>query len=182
MTKLKVTSNLLLNAIRDLTMSIANTKMDNLSHLMATRTSPVKKCNNGVRPVGVGEIIRRVCLKIIDRIHRIKVITSCNNPFENGQTLGAEAIVHAIPKTVRSKNTCVLAIDASNGFNAIKRCHTLDSIYDKVPELYLTAWNVYKKHSYTIIKDTMVTIEEGSTQGCSLVASFSNLGISPLLD
>ena len=59
--------------------------------------------NNGVRPVGVGDIIRRITLKIIDGIHRSKVIKVCRNHFGNGSSLGAEGIVHAMDIVIQEK-------------------------------------------------------------------------------
>ena len=182
MLKLRITSTALLIAIRDLANNIANTKMDNLMHFMATRTIPIKKKDNGVRPIGVGDIFRRIVLKAIDKKHRSKVIDACANQFGNGQAYGAEAIVHTIRKVMRSGSECILTIDATNGFNQIRRSTTLDYIHERVPELFLTAFNTYGSPSYTTLKETQVSVEEGSTQGCPLAASFFNLGLAPLLE
>ena len=79
-----------------------------------------------------------------------------------------------------SDSLYILSVDATNAFNLIKRSSMFDLIHKRVPELYLTAYNTYGNSSYSVIKDEIVNVEEGSTMGCPLAATFFNLSLLPL--
>lgn len=52
--------------------------------------------------------------------------------MRNGIKGGAEGLTHAVrevSKKMQSKNIGILIIDATNAFNFIDRCKTLDVIY-----------------------------------------------------
>lgn len=69
MSYLKDTGPELLKAIAKTTMSLANNRIPNLYHWMALRTIQIAKKDGSGRPVGIGVVIRRICLKAINRKH-----------------------------------------------------------------------------------------------------------------
>ena len=111
---------------------------------MASRTIPILKKDGSCRPVGIGDVLRRVCLKPIERHHHEKVINACKYQYGNGQALGSESIIHALNQArTNDARTCILVVDATNAFNVVNRATALDSIYQRTPELYLTSYNTY---------------------------------------
>ena len=105
--------------------------------------------------------------------------------MSNGIKGGAEGLIHAvreISKKMESKNLGILTIDATNAYNCIDRNKTLYVIYQRVPELYNTAFNVYGKPSYVTMDGEFIQVEQGALQGCPLSNTFFNLGISVLID
>ena len=114
----------LINAITELANAMSNQKIPFLSHFLATRTIPISKKDGTPRPVGVGDVIRRIGLKSIDLYHRQMVLLNCNLQYGNGFTSGCESIVHSIKnlsENMSSTNHVILALDASNAFNVVDR-------------------------------------------------------------
>ena len=91
----------LVNAITELANSMSNQKILFLRHFLATRFIPIRKKDGSPRPVGVGDIIRRIVLKSIDLYHRQMVLLSFNLQFGNGFSSGCESIVHSIKTFLR---------------------------------------------------------------------------------
>ena len=81
------------------------------------RLIPLDK-NPGVRPIGIGEIIRRIIGKAILQIVKSDVIESAGS-LGGG---GSEAAVHAANKIFEEDETdAVLLVDATNAFNLLNR-------------------------------------------------------------
>ena len=164
---------------------MSNQKIPFLSHFLATRTIPISKKDGTPRPVGVGDVIRRIVLKSIDIYHRQMVLSNCNLQYGNGFSSGCESIVHSIKnlsKNMSTTNHVILALDASNAFNVVDRNITLGIIHDKLPSLYLAAFNTYGSHSYTVMDDLTVPVEQGGSQGCPLAGTFFIIGLSLLVE
>ena len=132
---------------------MANSRILHLRHFWATRTIPIKKKDGIGRPVGIGNIIRRICLKVIDQHHRQKLISVCQFQLGDGISAGSEAIVHSIRKVsedLYSNKRVILELDTSIAFNLIHRDTALNEIYKRVPELYFASLNTYGLPSYTL--------------------------------
>ena len=73
---------------------------DYISTLLTCRLVPLKKKDNGIRPVGVGECLRRIIDKTItgllkeDIIHAVGTLQTCA-----GLESGIEAAIHAVKKS-----------------------------------------------------------------------------------
>ena len=182
---LKSSGNSLINSVTQLANQLANSRIDNLFHFMATRCIPVRKKDASTRPVGIGDILRRVSLKAIDSYHKKNTQINCDRQLGNGTQNGCESIIHSIRKvsdTMRHSNTVILTIDASNAYNNINRDKTLDIIYSQAPGLYLAALNTYGFESYVLLDDERHPIVTGTVQGCPLATTFFNYGLSALID
>ena len=125
-------SNLFGNASPDLRKAIAKiTKQlcgeelndpDSIEALLAGRLIPLSK-NPGVRPIGIGEVLRRIIGKAVMSILRkdILLVTSGNLQLCAGQKSGCEIAIHAAADLFDDDNHGVLQIDAHNAFNSINR-------------------------------------------------------------
>ena len=96
MVHLRDTGPYLLKVIAETASNLANMNIPNLCHWLATRTIPIEKKDGSGRPIGVGDIIRRVCLKAIERKYRDKTIQACPLQYGNGMPFGSEIIIHAM--------------------------------------------------------------------------------------
>ena len=85
---------------------------DYISTLLACRLVPLKK-DSGMRPVGVGECLRRIIGKTItgllkeDIIHAVGTLQTCA-----GLESGIEAAIYAVRKSFEEDNSeCLLLVD-----------------------------------------------------------------------
>ena len=98
--------------------------------LTACRLITLDKGDGSVRPVGVGEVFRRIMAKCVIQIKkpdRLDVTGSLQ--VSAGQTFGSEAAVHAMNNIFSPDQTdAVLLIDATNAFNMLNRAAALHNI------------------------------------------------------
>ena len=93
---------------------------------MANRGIAIDKCP-GIRPVGVGEMLRRIIGKAVMSVTE-KDVQQGVGPLQlcAGQTAGIEAAIHAMRTFLSdSANEAVLLIDADNAFNRVNRTAAL---------------------------------------------------------
>ena len=92
----------------------------------ANRLIPLDK-DPGIRPIGIGEVLRRIVGKAIAWDLKID-FKEAVGPIQvrAGHQAGAEAAIHAMQTIFQEENTeGVLLIDASNVFNSMNRAVTL---------------------------------------------------------
>ena len=79
--------------------------------------------NPGLRPIGVGEILRRIIGKVIVSVLKKEAVSSAGSlQVCAGQEAGSEAAIHAIEKIFKVESTeADLLVDAENAFNSINR-------------------------------------------------------------
>ena len=93
---------------------------EDLSVFTAARLIPLDK-NPGVRPIAVGEVLRRIICKSIVKVIEQDVLTS-TAPLQVcvGLASACEAAVHAKDTLFRRPSIQgILLVDASNAFNAL---------------------------------------------------------------
>ena len=87
--------------------------------------------NPGLRPIGVGEVLRRISGKVGMMISKQDVMKAAGSlQVCAGQEAGAEAAIQAVHDIFKDHTTeTVLLTDAENAFNAINRKAMLHNIY-----------------------------------------------------
>ena len=89
--------------------------------LLASRLIPLNK-NPGLRPIGVGEVLRRIIGKMVAKVVKEDVTKSVGSlQVCAGHEAGSEAAIHAIRNISQDETEAVLLIDAANAFNSINR-------------------------------------------------------------
>ena len=90
--------------------------------LTTCRLIPLSK-NPGVRPIGIGEVLRRVMGKAINWILREDIQEAAGSlQAATGLKAGAEAAIHAMRTIFEDPATeGVILVDASNAFNSLNR-------------------------------------------------------------
>ena len=98
--------------------------------IVASRLIPLDKGNGEVRPIGVGEVIRRIIGKCVTRVAKQDMVNvSRATRVCAGQKSGGEAAVHAMRNIFEADETDVaLLVDASNAFNSLNRAAALNNI------------------------------------------------------
>ena len=98
-------------------------RLHSIAALNACGLIPLNK-NPGVRPIGIGEVLKRIMGKAVMKVFKQDVIVAAGpTQLCAGQQAGCEAAVHSVVDNFEQENDCdgVLQIDASNAFNSLNR-------------------------------------------------------------
>lgn len=179
----KASNNLcsaLANVARRLCTAVVNP--EHLSAFVACRLIPLDKCP-GVRPIGIGEIHRRIIAKAILFLLKSDIQRAAG-PLQvcAGQEGGCEAAIHAMRQIFSDDNTeAALLVDASNAFNLINRQTALHNISFICPSLAQALFNTYQAPIRCVIQgDGEIFSTEGTTQGDPLAMAMYALAVRPL--
>jgi hypothetical protein len=184
-TSYKDTSTDLCASVAAATRRLATEFLDpkSLEALMANRGIPLNKCP-GLRPVGIGEVKRRIMGKSIMHIIN-EDVQNAAGPLQlcAGQSAGVEAAVHAMRKLFAADETdAVLLIDADNAFNRANRKVTLHNIQFVCPIFKYVLINTYRVPSRIfVLGGWELPSQEGTTQGCPLAMAMYALALVPLV-
>jgi hypothetical protein len=166
--------------------SIDYSKQDispNLEAFTASRLIPLKK-NPGVRPIGVGEVLRRIIGSAVMNILAEDVQAACG-PLQlcAGQRAGCEAAIHALKRIHDSQQSeAVLMVDAENAFNRLNRKVMLANTEILCPTMATFVRNCYSTSpSMFVTGGVKIKSNEGTTQGDPIAMAIYAIGISPLL-
>ena len=187
-------SKRLAQSIADLTKILCTEKVDHspLQEFLAGRLIPLKKTPNGIRPIGVGEALRRIVAKTVTRVLRndiqfaVGTLQTCS-----GIEAGIEAAVHAMREIYEEEDTeAMLLVDAKNAFNSLNREVALNNIAVICPTFHRFLNNSYQCPSKLFIVGSQETSKdlkyiyskEGATQGDPAAMAMYALGTRPLMD
>ena len=123
--------------------------------------------NPGVRPIGVGEVLRRIVGKSIMSVIKPEVVESAGSlQLCAGQPAGCEAAVHALTKIFGEEETDgLLLVDASNAFNSLNRKVLLHNIKYICPPMATYIRNCYVIPSRLFVTGGLeIKSAEGTTQ------------------
>ena len=153
-----------------------------MASFFASRAVALDK-NPRIRPVGIGDIFRRIISSVIRKLMRDEV-REVMGPIQQcvGHVCGIEATVHAMQQLYEDKETegCLL-IDAANAFNRMNRKVALRSIQVLCPKLFPFFSNTYRTPSMIFTGNGIISSEEGTTQGDSAAMCMYELGTLPLV-
>ena len=102
---------------------------ESVSVFVACHLVPLDKCP-GVRPIGIGEVPRKIIAKAILRVVGSDVEDAAG-PLQlcAGQDEGCKAAVHAMHSILHDSETkAVLLVDANNAFNSLNHKGALNNI------------------------------------------------------
>lgn len=187
-TSFKDTSSNLCNAVAVLARRLASEYVDpaGLDALLANRGIAIDKCP-GLRPVGVGEIVRRIVGKAIMQVTGEEVQRSVGAlQLCAGHPTGVEAAIHAMRNFLEhDDNDGILLIDADNAFNRVNRAVALWNVQYTCPAMKFVLINAYRTPTRIFMTDDNGSFEflsqEGTTQGCPLAMAMYAMALAPLL-
>ena len=137
---------------------------------MASRLLALDKCP-GVRPIGIGEVLRRILGKVMALATGMDVEKLCGtDQLCSGLKAGIEGAVHTMRELFEENAGSgwgLLLVDAKNAFNAVNREATLWNARVQWPRASRFLFNTYRGHSILVVQGTSEYIfsKEGVTQG-----------------
>ena len=147
-----------------------------------------KEQTPGVRPIGIGEVLRRIVGKLLIGVIKTDIIDAVG-PLQTcaGLKGGIEAAIHAMREMYERDNTeGILLVDAENAFNNLNREVALQNIKQLCPPFYQYLNNTYQKPANLVIQGEgtheIILSKEGCIQGGVEAMDLYGLGISPLID
>ena len=177
----------LCDAVAALARKLATQDCQNIEALTACRLVALDK-NPGCRPVGIGEVLRRIIGKAVIDVTKNDIREAVGNlQVCAGQQAGCEAAIHSV-REIFDEPGCeaVMLVDASNAFNTLNRKATIHNIRIKCPSFAKYVENTYKEPAKLFIcdKNTLryetITSEEGTTQGDPIAMPMYALGLLKL--
>lgn len=158
--------------------------------LMSARLIGLDK-NPGVRPVGVGDIWRRITAKCIIHACGNEATLACgSDQLCAGLRSGIEGAIHSMRVLWREHHSNDqwghLLIDARNAFNELDRAGMLWTVRHTWPSGSQFVFNCYKHYSRLVVRgldgtSSVVLSKVGVTQGDPLAMIAYGLGILPLI-
>ena len=155
---------------------------DSIEALLACRLILLDKGDGSVRPIGVGEVIRRITAKCVVQTAKPEVIEATGSVQAcAGQKLGSEAAIHAMSEIFHGKDTdAVFLIDASNAFNSLNRMAALHNILVTCPIIAPYVVNTYRNPARLfVVGEHELLSAEGTTQGDPLSMALYGISLYP---
>ena len=148
-----------------------NQEENSLEPLLTSRLIPLNK-NPGLRPIGIGETLRRIIGKTVARLLKCA-----------GQDAGCEAAIHSLRTIFQQEETeAVILIDASNAFNSINRKAFFHNVKVICPSIATFTNNCYSSPARLfVVRGTEIQSAEGTTQGDPIAGLAYAIAIIPLI-
>ena len=159
------------------------TDPESISSLMACSLIPLDK-DPGLRPIGIGEVLRRIIGKAVTHVLRSELQSSAGGlQLCVGQPGGSEVAIHAMEEIFADDNTHgLIQVDANNAFNTINRKVLMHNIHVLCPEIATFTINCYMKPArHFVIGGVELSSCKGSTQGDPIAMPIYAIGILPLM-
>jgi hypothetical protein len=180
-------SRKLCDAIAYLTRQVSNSiiNWDRIQALLSNRLVALDKCP-GIRPIGIGETLRRIVGKAVCFVTREDVELVCeSNQLCAGLQCGIEGAIHAVSDLLRENDNDygVLMVDARNAFNSINRIAMLWNTRILWPRASRFIFNTYRGWSPLIMKNcnTVLFSQEGIVQGDPMSMFIYAIATLPLI-
>ena len=142
---------------------------DGIEALLRCREVPLPKGENDVRPIGIGETLRRIIGKAVMTVVGADVQEACGAlQVCAGVEAGCEAAIH-MTRCMFQDEECegVLLVDARNAFNSLNRRVALHNVGCMCPGFYPFLVNTYRRPVQLLVTGCgeVMWSEEGTTQG-----------------
>ena len=177
-------SNDLCCALASFARRICTTYIDpsGLTAYTSCRLIPLDKCP-GVRPIGIGEVVRRIIGKSVMRTIKHNLQEAVGSlQLCAGQDAGCEAAFHALKYIFTEDDTeAVILVDATNAFNRLNRQVTLLNCQAICPSMSPILTNIYRNDSWLFVGGQCLKSKEGTTQGDPLAMAMYAIGTQPLI-
>ena len=155
--------------------------------LCAARLIPLKKKDGGVRPVAVGDVLRRVVGKCLLRHPHVAEQVRGLQPLQLGVGVpsACPTIAYALRRAVNelplSGDWAVLQVDMANAFNTVARSAIMSGARATVPAVVPWLEFCYSKTVPLFSDDTCINSVTGTHQGCPMGPLGFALGIHAAL-
>ena len=141
-----------------------------------------------MRPIAVGEVLRRLVSKSLSLVLRQDAISSLT-PHQLGVGVkgGCETIVQSLSRVLEDpssdpKDTWTVLVDFSNAFNCIDRSKMFEEMRARIPSLALWMEYCYGGQPFLHLGDTIIRSCCGVQQGDPLGPLGFALALQPIVD
>ena len=154
--------------------------------LISGRLIALDKCPC-VRPIGIGECLRRIICKSVAESTKIDLEETCStDQLACGLKAGVEGAIHALSDVFdeNKEDGCgMLLMDASNAFNSLNRETALQNARILWPRCSSFLLNTYRGFASLFVAgaDEVIYSREGTTQGDPLAMFFYGVSLLPLI-
>ena len=171
-----------------LTRLIARGEAPGRDYLRAARLTPIGKEDGGIRPIAVGDLIDRLCGKLILRkAFKPEFLLPCQ--FGVGSRGGVEPMVHLLQKAIDGDLgfdlTHLAVVDISNAFNTTDRRLIAQAVLTFAPSLFKAAAWAYGSPTELLVREGksvhVILSSQGVRQGDPWAALFFSLALRPIL-
>jgi hypothetical protein len=137
----------------------------------------------GVRPIGVGETLRRLIFKAILRITKDVIQQEAGSlQLYADQEAACESGILSMKSLFEDSETeAIILVDASNAFNSLNREVASRNIQILCPAIAPVLINTYRKPSKLFIDGEYILSQEGTTQGDPLAMAMYAIATMPLI-
>ena len=149
-----------------------------LEAFLANRIVALSKSDDRTRPIGIGEVFRRIICKAILSVIKPQIRTDIGlHNLCGGQPGGIEALVHRMRDQFETLGAeAILLVDAENAFQTLNRRATLHNARYLCPNFAVALSNIYRSPSRQFgvrgLNDFFeISSQEGTTQGSHLPCS-----------
>jgi len=153
--------------------------------LFGARLIGLTKTNNDLRPVSIGDLLRRLGAKTIQSRNQKKLreLLESVNQLGCGTPAGIDTVVQAIARYAKclTAGRAILKLDFTNAFNKVARAAVEEMLVRwDLGELLVFFRNAYSLASYLFFGEFILESKEGSHQGCSLSVIYFCLALAAL--
>ena len=147
-----------------------------------------KKKGGGLRPIAVGEVLRRLVSKSLSAALKQEAIQVLSpHQLGVGVKSGCEAIVHSVSRVLEDPNSnpdeCwTLLIDFSNAFNSIDRSKMFKEVRARFPSLSPWLESCYGCQPFLLLEDTHIRSCNGVQQGDPLGPLGFAAALQPIIE
>ena len=156
--------------------------------LCGANLTPLRKKDGGVRPIAVGEVLRRLACKTLLNTAVAKEETSALAPEQVGVGVsrGAESVALGFDGLLscmgpHTKSWAALQVDVSAAFPTVSRQHALQETSTDAPSLYNAVKFCLSRSSPIYCGGKILYAETGVPQGCPLSPVVFSLAIQPII-
>ena len=159
-----------------------------LQDFLANRIITPPKSDGRLRPIGIGEVPRRIISKAILSVIKEDILNDIGlHNLCAGQTAAIESIIHWInAKFAEHASEAILLADGDNAFQRLNRRVTLHNTRLICPVIYPSLINFYRSPVMQYVRTTNGQIHnipsrEGVVQGCVFAMCMYAIGLLPLV-
>ena len=137
----------------------------------------------GVKPIGVGETVRRIVGKQLPppSVMTFKPLPALSRCVQGIRHV-CEAAVYAMCQVSKASDTdAIILVDTSNAFNMLNRQTALRNIHQLCPALYKALISTYREDVQLFINEEALLSQEGTTQRDPLAMAIYLIAITPLI-
>ena len=138
--------------------------------LSGSRLIALPKTGGDIRPIAIGECLRRVTAKVICRQKKESFATYFE-PIQHGVAVegGTERLVHHVNLLLESHDDWVLLkSDIKNAFNSIERALLLPMVKKSFPDIFEHVQGMYSEYSHLVFQqgsESFLLSSQGVQQG-----------------